>query len=165
MNLSNNVFSISPQCRRSYLLTPWSRVLLEKLTGFQLDKKFPTFYGTRRFITAFTKNPPPVPTLSQLDTVHTLSSYFLKIHLIHLNIILPSTPGCLKWSLYLRFLTKTLYTPPRSPIRATCAAHHILDFITRTILVEEYRSFSSSLCSFLHITHMKEKSHNFYVFY
>ena len=35
-------------------LTPWSRVLLEKLTGFQLVKKFPTFYGTRRFITAFT---------------------------------------------------------------------------------------------------------------
>jgi hypothetical protein len=37
----------------TYLLTPWSRVL-EKLTGFQLVKKFPAFYGTRRFITAFT---------------------------------------------------------------------------------------------------------------
>jgi hypothetical protein len=37
-----------------YLLTPWSRVLLEKLTGSQLIKKLPTFYGTRRFITAFT---------------------------------------------------------------------------------------------------------------
>ena len=37
-----------------YLLTPWSRVLPENLTGFQLVKKFPTFYGTRRFITAFT---------------------------------------------------------------------------------------------------------------
>jgi hypothetical protein len=36
------------------LLTPWSRVLLEKLTGFQLVKKFPAFYGTRRFITAHT---------------------------------------------------------------------------------------------------------------
>jgi hypothetical protein len=38
----------------SYLLTPWSRVLLEKLTGFQLVKKFLAFYGTRRFITTFT---------------------------------------------------------------------------------------------------------------
>jgi len=38
----------------TYLLTPWSRVLLEKLTGLHLVKKFPTFYGTRRFITAFT---------------------------------------------------------------------------------------------------------------
>jgi len=37
-----------------YLLTQWSRVLLEKLTGFQLIKKFPTFYGTQRFITAVT---------------------------------------------------------------------------------------------------------------
>jgi hypothetical protein len=27
-----------------YLLTPWSRVLLEKLTGLQLVKKFPAFY-------------------------------------------------------------------------------------------------------------------------
>jgi hypothetical protein len=37
-----------------YLLTQWSRVLLEKLTGFQLVKKFPTFYGTQRFITTVT---------------------------------------------------------------------------------------------------------------
>ena len=36
----------------TYLLTPCSRVLLEKLTGLQLVKKFSTFYGTRRFITA-----------------------------------------------------------------------------------------------------------------
>ena len=36
----------------TYLLTPWSRVLLEKLIGFQLLKKFPAFYGTQRFITA-----------------------------------------------------------------------------------------------------------------
>ena len=38
----------------NYLLTPWCRVLLEKLTGLQLVKKFPTFHGTRRFITALT---------------------------------------------------------------------------------------------------------------
>ena len=35
-------------------LTPWSRVLLEKLTGSQLIKKFPTLYGTLMFSTAFT---------------------------------------------------------------------------------------------------------------
>jgi hypothetical protein len=28
------------------VLTPWSRVLLEKLTGSQLVKKFPAFYKT-----------------------------------------------------------------------------------------------------------------------
>jgi hypothetical protein len=37
-----------------YLLTPRSRVLLEKLTGSQLVKKFLIYNGTRRFITAFT---------------------------------------------------------------------------------------------------------------
>jgi hypothetical protein len=35
-------------------LTPWSRVLPEKLKRPQLLKKFPAFYGTRRFITAYT---------------------------------------------------------------------------------------------------------------
>ena len=38
----------------TYLPTPCSRVLLEKLTGLQLVKKLPAFYGTRRFITIFT---------------------------------------------------------------------------------------------------------------
>ena len=38
----------------TYLLTPWCRILLEKLTGLQLVKKFPAFHGTRRFITALT---------------------------------------------------------------------------------------------------------------
>jgi len=37
-----------------YLLTPWCRVLLEKLTGLQPVKKFPAFHVTRRFITALT---------------------------------------------------------------------------------------------------------------
>ena len=40
--------------RVAYLLTPWCRVLLEKITGSQLVKKFPAFYGNRVFITAFT---------------------------------------------------------------------------------------------------------------
>jgi hypothetical protein len=43
-------------CKLTYLLTPWSIVLLEKLTGLQLVQKFPAFYGTRRFITAFTSS-------------------------------------------------------------------------------------------------------------
>jgi hypothetical protein len=37
------------------IVTPWSRVLPEKLKRPQLLKKFPAFYGTQRFITEFTR--------------------------------------------------------------------------------------------------------------
>ena len=120
----------------------------EKLTGSQLVKKFPAFYGTRRFITAVTTarhlslswtsliaSIPPHP--NSWRSILILSS--------HLRLDLQSglfPPG---------FTTTTLYTPLLSPIRATCPAHFIiLDLITRIILDEQYRSLSSSLCSFLH---------------
>ena len=38
----------------TYLLTLWCRVVLEKLNGLQVVKKFPAFYGTRRFNTILT---------------------------------------------------------------------------------------------------------------
>ena len=37
----------------STIPTPWGSVLLEKLTGLQVVKKFQAFYGKKRFITAF----------------------------------------------------------------------------------------------------------------
>ena len=52
-------------------LTTFSRVLLEKLIVSQLEKKFPAFYGTWRFITAFTRNSPLlILILSQINPIH-----------------------------------------------------------------------------------------------
>ena len=38
----------------SYLLTPWSRVLLEKLTGSAASQEIPRIFGTRSFIIVLT---------------------------------------------------------------------------------------------------------------
>jgi len=91
--------------------------------------------------------PPPVRILNHIDPIHALKAHFLKIHL---NIILQFMPGHPSGLFPWGFPTKTLYTPLLSPIRATCPAHiMLLDLITWTILSEEYKSLSSSLCSFL----------------
>ena len=94
------------------------------------------------------KRPPPVSILGQPNPVHIPTSHLLDIRP---NIIHPSTPRSPQWSLSLRFPHQDPIHPLSSPIRATCPDHLILlDFITRTILGEEYKSFSSSLCNFLH---------------
>jgi len=53
-NLVLRIVLFSPSSLAAFILTPWCRVLLEKLTALQLVKKFPAFHGTRRFITALT---------------------------------------------------------------------------------------------------------------
>ena len=94
------------------------------------------------------KRPPPVSILGQPNPVHTPTSHLLEIRP---NIIHPSKPRSPQWSHSLRFPHQDPIHTLSSPIRATCPAHLILlNFITRTILGEQYKSFSSSLCNLLH---------------
>ena len=114
----------------------------------KLVKKFPAFHGTRRFITALTSvRHLSLSWASPIQSIypHPTSCRSILILSTHLRLGLPS---CLLPS---GFPTKTLYTTLSSPIRATCPAHPILlHFITRTILCDQYKSFSSSLCNLLH---------------
>ena len=84
----------------TYLLTPWSTVLLEKLTGFAANQEMPHILWNPKVHHRTHKRPPPVHILSQLHPVPTIPSHFLKIHL---NIILPSTSWSPQWSSSLRF--------------------------------------------------------------
>jgi hypothetical protein len=102
----------------AYLLPPWRTVLLENLTWSHLVKKFPAFYGNRKFITSFTtarhmslswarsiqSMPPPTPWRSIL---------ILSSHLrLGFKVVLPRG-----------FLQETMYAPLISHIRATCPTH------------------------------------------
>ena len=89
------------------------------------------------------KRPPTVSILGQPNPVHISTSHLLEIRP---NIINPSTPRSPQCSLSLWFPHQDPIHPLSSPILATCTSHLILlDFITRTILGEEYKSFSSPL--------------------
>jgi hypothetical protein len=75
-------------------LTPCSRGLPEKLTGLQLDKKFRAFYGTRRFITAFTTD-------RHLSLSCDRSIQSMPLHPTSKD---PFMPGSFRWPPSLRFL-------------------------------------------------------------
>ena len=125
------------------LLTPWCRVLLEKLTGLQLVKKFPAFNRTRRFITALTSvRQLSLSWVSPIQPIYPHPTSWRSILILSTHLRL----GLLSGLYPSGFPTKTLYTPLSSPIRATCPAHLILlDFITLTILGEEYNATQCKL--------------------
>ena len=120
----------------------------EKLIGFKPVKKFPAFYGIRRFITTFKSALHlSLSSASSIQSIppHPTSWRSILILSFYLRLVLPS--GLFPSG----FPTKTLYAPFLSSTPATFSGHLILlDLITRTILGEQYRSLSSFLCSCLH---------------
>ena len=136
-------------CLLTYLLAPYLKVLPEKLTGSQLVRKFPAFYGTRRFITSFTSAchlSLSWARLIKFVPLHSTSWRSILILSSHLRLRHPS--GLLPSG----FPTETLYAPVLSPVRAICPSRLIrLDLITRIMFGEEYRAWRSFFCSPLHI--------------
>ena len=110
--LHTNFITYLLTCLLTYLLAPWCRVLLEKLTGLQLVKKFPAYHGTRRFITALTSvRQLSLSWTSPIQSIypHPTSRRSILIVSTHLRLGLPSglPPS--------GFPTKTLYTPSPHP--------------------------------------------------
>ena len=99
-------------CFLSYLLTAWCRVLLEKLTGLQLVKKFPAFHGTRKFITALTSvRHLSLSWASPIQSIYLYTTSWRSVPILSTRLRLGLPSGLLPSG----FPTKTLYTPSPHP--------------------------------------------------
>jgi hypothetical protein len=133
----------------THSLIPCSRVLLEKLTGPQLVKKFPTFLWKPKVHYLIKKCLPATYPYSEparsspcphIPFPKGPSQYCSPIYAQVFQVV--SFPQVTPSNLYALLL---------SNLRATCRTYLIiLDSINRTIFGVHYRSLSSSLCRFLH---------------
>ena len=95
--------------------------------------------------------------LGQPNPVHIPTSHLLEIHP---NIIHPSTPRSPQWSPSLQFPHQDPIHPPLlTHTRHMPSPSHSSDFITRTILGEEYKSYCWKLRSTRIVVHVSRSMH------
>ena len=105
-------YTLHAQLHSFVLLSPWCRVLLEKLTGLQLVEKFPAFHGTPRFITALTSvRHLSLSWASPIQSIYPHTTSWRSILILSTHLCLGFPSGLFPSS----FPTKTLYNPPPHP--------------------------------------------------
>ena len=138
-----------------YILTPRSRVLLEKITGSQLVKKFLAFYGTRRFITAITSaHHLPLSWATSIQSIPSHPTPWRSILILssHLCLVLPSS-RCPSG-----FPTKSLYTP----LHEQCIFIAVENNLNLMNMHELCKRFPLAACiaSTIRIAHLPQQCHN-----
>jgi len=128
-------------------LTPWSRVLLENLTGPQLVEKFPKFNGIRLFITIFTclySEPDQSSPCS-----HPISWW---------SILILTSRGCLDLPSDLfpsRLPTKTLYVPLLFSIHVVCLIS-LIKYVRSVNVTQNLDGYVYHLLLFIHVRPSEE---------
>ena len=122
-------------------ITPLCRILLQKLTGLQLVRKFPAFHGIRRFITALTSvRHLSLSWASPIQSIypHPTSWRSILILSTHLRLGLPRSP-------FLRFPHQDpIYPPLLTNIRHMPSPSHSSRFYN--VLLRNEKCFLLGRC-------------------